>query len=256
MNFFGDYHTHTVFSHGKGTIEENIVRAREIGLKEIAITDHGFRHVTYNVRRADFHFMIREVGAARKKYPDMKIFLGLETNLSGLDGDVDIMPEDMESLDILLCGYHKFVWPRHIKEYPRTYFANLVYDGIRYTPPYQVRRNTDAYIKALERYDIDVLTHINYGMRINCLEVAKAAAHYGTYIELNGKHINISDSDLMKMAEAGIQFIVNSDAHSIRKIGDFSRQYAYLKRLDIPHELIANLGKTPVFRSRIKRGLQ
>ena len=51
MSFWGDYHTHTIYSHGKGTIEENVVRALKSGLKEIAITDHGFRHMTYNVRR-------------------------------------------------------------------------------------------------------------------------------------------------------------------------------------------------------------
>ena len=34
-----DFHTHTVFSHGKGTIEQNVMRAREIGLAAIAISD-------------------------------------------------------------------------------------------------------------------------------------------------------------------------------------------------------------------------
>ena len=52
MNFLGDYHTHTIYSrkkfipyyHAKGTIEENILEAKKVGLKEIAITDHGFNH--------------------------------------------------------------------------------------------------------------------------------------------------------------------------------------------------------------------
>ena len=30
-----DYHTHTVFSHGKGSIEDNVLSARKLGLKEI-----------------------------------------------------------------------------------------------------------------------------------------------------------------------------------------------------------------------------
>ena len=36
-----DYHTHTTFSHGKGSIEDNVKEAVKKGLKAIAITDHG-----------------------------------------------------------------------------------------------------------------------------------------------------------------------------------------------------------------------
>ena len=45
MILTADYHTHTPYSHGKNTVEENVARAKEIGLKQIAITDHGFSHV-------------------------------------------------------------------------------------------------------------------------------------------------------------------------------------------------------------------
>ncbi|MFR6641738.1 MAG: PHP domain-containing protein [Christensenellales bacterium] len=53
MAYWGDYHTHTYYSHGKGTIEDNVRAAAEKGLKQIAITDHGFRHMMYNVRHMD-----------------------------------------------------------------------------------------------------------------------------------------------------------------------------------------------------------
>ena len=46
-----DYHTHTIFSHGKGTIEDNVQSAISKGLKEIAISDHGPGHLTYGVKR-------------------------------------------------------------------------------------------------------------------------------------------------------------------------------------------------------------
>ena len=37
MLLTGDYHTHTIYSHGKGTVMENALRAKEIGLKEFLL---------------------------------------------------------------------------------------------------------------------------------------------------------------------------------------------------------------------------
>ena len=45
-----DHHTHTVYSHGKGTIEDNVRVASEKGLSSIAITDHGPGHLTYGIK--------------------------------------------------------------------------------------------------------------------------------------------------------------------------------------------------------------
>ena len=55
--YFGDYHTHTTFSHGTGSVEDNVASARALGLKEIAITDHGFGHMAYAVKRSAFPVM-------------------------------------------------------------------------------------------------------------------------------------------------------------------------------------------------------
>ncbi len=47
IRLIGDYHTHTVYSsgrfyrHGKGTVFENAMQAKVLGIREIAITDHG-----------------------------------------------------------------------------------------------------------------------------------------------------------------------------------------------------------------------
>lgn len=51
MILTADYHTHTPYSHGKGTVEENAARAKELGLKQIGITDHGFSHLAFGLKR-------------------------------------------------------------------------------------------------------------------------------------------------------------------------------------------------------------
>ena len=47
MKLLADLHTHSKnsrFGHAKNTIEEMAIAANEMGLVEIAITDHGYSH--------------------------------------------------------------------------------------------------------------------------------------------------------------------------------------------------------------------
>lgn len=244
MDFYGDYHTHTTFSHGKATIAQNAQEAAAKGFREIAITDHGFRHVTYNVTRRSVPRMQRQIAEAAKQC-GVDVLFGMETNITGR-GRIDLKPSDMEFLDIVLCGYHKFVVPLKPRDF--FHFARVAL----LNPKRLIARNTDLYLSVIEKYDIDVITHINYSMFVDCEKVAKACAQTGTMIELNGKRINFSDDEFRAMAAAGAQFIVNSDAHRQGKIGDFTAPLELLKRVPIPETQIANLGKRPVFRSQKK----
>ncbi|MDD6880048.1 MAG: PHP domain-containing protein, partial [Firmicutes bacterium] len=75
-----DHHTHTVFSHGKGTIEDNVKVASAKGLKSVAITDHGPGHLTYGIKRGKLIGMRQEIERLKPLYPDMEILLGVEAN--------------------------------------------------------------------------------------------------------------------------------------------------------------------------------
>ena len=61
IKLYADYHTHTVYSHGTGSIMDNVMAARKKGLTEIAITDHGISHFAYGVRLKDIAFIIDSV---------------------------------------------------------------------------------------------------------------------------------------------------------------------------------------------------
>ena len=50
MKLTGDYHTHTYYSHGKGSPRENVLAAVALGLKSVAITEHASAHIFYGVR--------------------------------------------------------------------------------------------------------------------------------------------------------------------------------------------------------------
>lgn len=249
MAIWGDYHTHTVYSHGKGTVEENIQAAIKCGLKEIAITDHGFKHFTYNVRRMDFPFMQKDVDNMRKKYPDIKIHLGLETNFNSAKGNIDMVPEDIAVLDIVVCGYHKFVKPDRFSDCYKFWFPNFVLDTLGKSTAKMTALNTDAYIKALDKYPIDIVSHPNYSIKTDIVEVAKACKHYGTYFELNGKRISMTNEEIEGACNTGVEFICNSDAHDVGSIGNVDIPMAKIKELGIPLEQVANWERLPVLRS-------
>ncbi|MDR0425799.1 MAG: PHP domain-containing protein [Clostridiales bacterium] len=253
MAFWGDYHTHTVYSHGKGTIEENVIRAVRLGFKEIAITDHGFKHFTYNVRRMDWPVMQKEVALIRQKYPMIRIYLGLETNLTSVTGTADIVDEDVKALDLIICGYHKFVRPDRLYDVCTFFLPNLFAKSTDKQKPKRIRKNTDAYIHLLERYDIDIISHPNYGIQSDVFEVARACKHYGTFMELNGKKVSMTDRELERLTAEGTSFIVDSDAHSVERIGDFSVPLKVVDRLGIPYDRLVNWEKIPDFRSQKKK---
>ena len=76
-----DYHTHTTYSHGTGSIADNVRAAHEKGLREIAITDHGAGNIAHGMGYAKLGKMRAEIAALRTQYPDVKVRLGVEANI-------------------------------------------------------------------------------------------------------------------------------------------------------------------------------
>jgi len=248
--FLGDYHTHTVYSHGKNSIEEIVVRCIELGLKEVAITDHGFKHMIYHVRRMDWPDMQTDVDRLRLKYPQINILLGIETNFNSHRGFIDLLPTEVSALDVVVCGYHFMVKPDRFGDIFKCWWPNMFEQMTGKGSKKMYVRNTDMYIKALHKYEIDILSHPNYGIKIDIVEVAKACKALGTYFELNGKRISMTDKQLESVFATGVEFICNSDAHDFKAIGNFDLQEQMLVRTGLPREQIANWNRLPVWRSK------
>ena len=91
---------------------------------------------------------------------------------------------------------------------------------------------------------------MNFLTPANALEVAKCAADYGTYIELNSKKAHLTDEELCEIIDkTKARFIIGSDAHSADRVGEISRVEAQLARVNFPMERIDNIdGRYPTFR--------
>jgi len=245
----GDYHTHTVFSHGKSTIEANVKAVRERGLKEIAITDHGLRHMAFGMKNRDIPKMRSIIDNLNQEYSDIKVLFGVEANIYCKEGYIDLNDRQTENLDVVLAGFHKGVWPKSPAQF-FSYFGRAYKFKLFSPRQHEIDFYTKAYIRAIEHGKIDVLTHLTYGVPVDVLEVGKAARDYGVLIELNGKRITMSDEQIMGLDNAGVNFIINSDAHFASKVGDLSAPLAVAERLNLNKDRIANWNKLPTFRSK------
>lgn len=250
MQLTADYHTHTPFSHGKNTVAENAERAKELGLKQIGISDHGFSHVAFGVRRRQIQAYREECINASKLY-DIDVLVGIESNICGFEGKADLTERDFKNFDIYFCGKHVFVWYDGFVNFLKYGCKNFIADKFSQNPSKKLlENNTKAYINTVKNNPIDAITHLNYLCPCNVLEVAKCAADYGTYIELNAKKTHLTDEELNEIvAKTSARFLIGSDAHSAQRVGEIGLVEKQLERISFPMERIDNIdGRLPIFR--------
>ncbi len=250
MVLTGDYHTHTPYSHGKNTVAENVAAAQKLGMQEIAITDHGFAHKAFGIKRKAVAACRKECEEAEKIY-GVKVLLGMEANIRGYSGITDLTEKDYELFDVFNCGYHVFISCKPFSHTFGYFLGNLLSRKLCRRPSQKlIERNTKAYIAAIEKNPIDTLTHLSFVCPANVLEVAKCASDHGTYIELNSKKAHLTDDELCEIAQkTSARFLINSDAHSANRVGDTMLLDEQLARIDFPMDRIDNIdGRLPTFR--------
>lgn len=239
-NIKADYHTHTLYSHGKGTILDNVEVARRKGLKKIAITDHGFRHVLFGMSKEDIQKMRKEIDEINSKYNDIEVLLGIEANLIGLDGSIDLPDEYSDFFDIVLMGFHPGAIPHSPMDFWKLFARNIIgrvipdrREPIRYD-------NTMAMIRAMERYPIDIITHPGAKIDIDSRLLAKYAAKYDVALEINAGHGYMTVDYVKTAMEEGVSFVINSDAHIPDKVGDFERAIEIARKAGLDPAQIIN----------------
>lgn len=255
MRLTADYHTHTVFSHGKGNIFDNVKAAAGANLKEIGITDHGFAHPAFGLRKGKIPVM-REICTAAEKEFGVKTYLGIESNIIGIDGETDLKEKSYDDFDLFLAGFHKFVLFKP-SAFLKLFTPNMLTAYLKKDKPSRslIKTNTKTFINVIKTRPVDAITHLNFFCFADAFEVAKAAADYGTYIELNSKKTHLTDDELYAIAKTDVRFIIDSDAHSPARVGEISLVEKTLERVNIDLNRIDNIdGRLPNFRFTAFKG--
>lgn len=71
--------------------------------------------------------MQEDVARVREKISGIDVYLGIESNLSSRKGKADINAAECEALDLIICGYHKFVIPDRISDTVLFFLPNFLF---------------------------------------------------------------------------------------------------------------------------------
>lgn len=235
FKIIADYHTHTNIAkghiplystffgeHAKGSIESNVKAGIKRGLKEIAITDHGYRHITFGMKLNQYKELRKLIDEFNKSSllmeNDFKILLGTECNIVSKKGDIDVNENIIDFLDIICVGYHP---------------------GALHNP-LLLKNYTEAAINTIKKYDITILNHPLEHVNPDIMEIGKVAAIRNTALEINRSHRNMDIETIKKLKNIGVKFSLGSDAHKSEDVGDFGRAYNIAAMADLTDDDILN----------------
>ncbi|MEA2253090.1 MAG: polymerase [Solirubrobacteraceae bacterium] len=220
----GDLHMHTTLSDGRNSAEQMALRARDLGLEYIAITDHsathGFgNHVAPDALRAQIE-QIRDLNA---RVEGIEVLIGTETNI-GLDGAPDYDDELLAELDWVVGSVH-------------TSFGM------------DAQAMTDRMVAAIEHPLIDAIGHPTgrkietrapYAVDVD--RIIEAAARTGTMLEINSApdRRDLNDVHARAAARAGVRIVIDSDAHGTNTLPNTRWGIATARRAWLTPEQVAN----------------
>ena len=234
-----DYHTHTVYSHGKGTIEDNVRTAFAKGLSGVGISDHGPGHLLYGLNAGKIRSMKNDIARLKGIYPDMEILLSVEANIHSAGNCLDLNGIRPGDFDFLIAGYHYGVWGGYG-------LANLISSNTPFGTAAgrkQITKNTNMVIKAIYENQIMILTHPGAKGFFDIYEIAKACAERGTYLEINDRHEYLSAEGIRQAAGTDVKFVICSDAHAPGQVGSCGRGIKRAIDAGLDMERVVNIEK-------------
>lgn len=224
MKILTDLHCHTIASgHAYSTLEENIAKAKEKGLKVLGISEHA-----PNMPGSASLIYFFNLVVLPRKIDDLTLLKGVEANIMDFEGNLDMPKEALERLDYVIAGLH----PPCID-------------------PGTIEENTNAIIKVIQNPYVNIIAHPDdsrYPLDYDA--VVGAAKEYNVALEINNSSLqpNGYRQDVRKNVttilnlckEHDVKVIFGSDAHFSHDIGNVSNCIEITKELGFPHELVIN----------------
>jgi histidinol-phosphatase (PHP family) len=229
----GDYHIHTSWSDGHGSVEDVARWAAGLGLPEVAVAEHFTprpgRDEDWWLRPGQLDDYVAEVRAVAARHDDVRVLLGVEAEyVAGQEAELEEVLS-ARPFEVVVLGVHEvdgFVFDDPaLRKDPRWDHPDALLASYYRT----VRR-------AAEWGCFDILAHVDYvslwGHRpgpavLPEIEAAlDALAASGAALELNSDRFSdpagvmYPSLEILRAAHArGIPLTIDSDAHEVEHVG-------------------------------------
>ncbi|MGB9596890.1 MAG: PHP domain-containing protein [Candidatus Poribacteria bacterium] len=206
-----DMHLHSKFSDGENTIDELVEKALELGYNMIAITDHVRRTTDW------LDEYVAEIELARRKYPKIKIYSGIEAKVIDLEGNIDAQEWFFDKVDLVLSAFHRI---------PKGEDIFLSKDEIYNNKAMALDLWYRGFVKVLENKNVHIIAHPTAILRRFEIEVplemkkdiARKVKKNRKIIELNIRY-KVPDTQLFKLlCNEGVYFSIGSDSHNLKDL--------------------------------------
>lgn len=225
MKFELDVHTHTIASgHAYATVHEMAKAAADHGLQLLGITEHA-AGIPGTCDEIYFH----NLKVLPRQMYGIELMFGSEINIIDYQGKLSMEENLIERcLDIRIAGIH--------------------------LPCYEigsVSQNTNAYVKAIENPQIDIISHPDDArIPIDYETIVDAAKENHTLLEVNNSSLDSLSSRvgawenlqimLALCKEKKVPVIANTDSHFTDTVGIFDHVKVLFQELQFPEELVVN----------------
>jgi DNA polymerase (family 10) len=220
----GDLHVHTDYSHAVNTLEEMVLKAIEMKLKYLAVTDHSQGlAIARGLKEQKLQEQIEEVQLLDDEYSEIKLLTGTESDIKS-DGSMDYSEKVLEELDWVVASIH--IGMQRDEET----ITNRIIKAI-YNPSTRVIGHpTGRLIQRRNSY------------AVNLDKIFDAAAEQNVFMEINcsPSRLDLKDVDARRAKQAGVKLAIGSDAHSVKQMEFLPLGLAVARRAWLEPEDVVN----------------
>ncbi len=220
----GCFHNHTTRSDGAATLEEMVRAAADLGLEYIGISDHSkSAFYAQGLTEEGLAAQEAEVRAAQAKFPGVRIFWGIESDILA-DGGLDYDSKWLDRFDFIIGSVHSRF------QMDRTTMTERILQAVRHPRTTMLGHLTGRLLLGRKGYDLDIDRIIG------------ECAERRVVIEINANPARL-DIDWRwgkRLRETGCMVSINPDAHEVAGLDDMKYGLCMARKALLPKSLVLN----------------